>query len=46
MVIPLLPVVAVVMAVVSTVHEEVDKRAKQQHRVGKHTQNVRPMFFP
>ena len=35
-----------VMAVVSTVHENVDERAKQQHGVGEYTQNVRPMFFP
>jgi hypothetical protein len=46
MVIPWCPFVTVVMAVVSAVHEEVDKRAKQQHRVGKHAQNVRSMFFP
>ena len=46
MVIPLVPTVAVVMAVVSAVHENVNERAKQQHREGKHTQNMRPMFFP
>ena len=46
MVITLVPTVAVVMTVMSAVHEKVDKRAKQQHRVGKHTKNVRPVFLP
>jgi hypothetical protein len=34
------------MSVVSTVHENVDERAQQQHGVGEHPQNVRSMFFP
>lgn len=46
MIIPRMSLVAVVMALVSAVHKDVDKRAKQQHRIGKHTQNMRSMFLP
>ena len=46
MTVPRMSLVAAVMVFVSAMHEDMDKRAKQQYRIGKHTQNMRSMFLP